>query len=59
VAQVGRPRTWYFITCPWCVSVWAGAVVVVLTKYLPTGWQWIALALAFSAVAGLISLVAS
>jgi hypothetical protein len=47
----------YFVTCPWCVSVWAGAVVApaaVLAGDSP--WFVIpAAALAFSYVAGLLA----
>ncbi len=58
-----RPRRWladhyegwavYLSTCMWCMSVWvAGAVVVVLTYFVPYGWSFVASVLAFSAVTG-------
>jgi hypothetical protein len=54
VLRVSRPRTWDFITCPWCTSVWIGAGVVALTALWPVEWAYGAAALAFSAVAGFL-----
>lgn len=42
------------ITCPWCVSIWFGAGAVALTRFWPQGWQYVAMALALSAVAGFL-----
>lgn len=52
---VKRPRVAVFITCPWCVSIWIGAGVVVLTRLWPDGWQYVALALALSGVTGFLA----
>lgn len=41
------------ITCPWCASMWLAAGVVLVRDF--AAWRWIALVLAFSAVAGLLS----
>lgn len=43
------------IVCPWCVSVWIAAGVLVLTRYCLGWWQWVAVGLAMSAVAGFLS----
>lgn len=51
----------YLVTCAWCVSIWVGAVVVVLTAVLPLHdplihWRWVPLVwLTVSAGTGLIS----
>ncbi len=43
--------------CPWCVSVWAAAPVVALTKFAPGVWQYPAMGLALTAAAGILSSV--
>lgn len=43
------------ITCPWCISIWLGAAVVLFTALAPVAWFYLACVLAFSAVAGLLS----
>lgn len=40
------------VTCQWCVSIWFAIGAVALTRYWPEGWQYAAMALAFSGVAG-------
>lgn len=42
-------------TCPWCVSVWIACGVVALTRLAPGAWQYAALVLACSALAGFLS----
>lgn len=44
-----------FITCPWCVSIWVGALVVLLQTVAPGPWFYASCVLAFSAVAGVLS----
>lgn len=44
-----------FLTCPWCVSVWIAAVVLLLAAFCGSWWRWIAAALAFSFVAGFLA----
>jgi hypothetical protein len=44
-----------FLTCPWCVSPWLAALLLACQHLAPTVTNFIALALALSAVAGLIS----
>lgn len=44
----------YFIGCPWCVSVWAGAVIFTLRKVNPTGADIVSGLLAASAVTGVV-----
>lgn len=39
------------VSCPWCMSIWLAAGVVVVRRY--RWWRPVALALAFSEVAGL------
>jgi hypothetical protein len=48
-------RAFYFVTCPWCVSIWIAGGVVALTRFYPTEWQYAALALALSGVAGFLA----
>lgn len=43
-----------FITCPWCIGLWFAAAAVILTRFWPQGWQYVAMALALSAVAGFL-----
>lgn len=63
VAEGGR-KLWIklddLVVCPWCVSVWAGAVVAPVTVWWGDNRVILAglLALAASAVAGLLSTVA-
>ena len=40
----------YLVTCPHCVSIYAGAAAVVLRKIAPRAWNPFATALALSAV---------
>ena len=42
----------YFIGCPWCVSIWAGAVIFTLRKVNPTGADIVSGLLAASAATG-------
>lgn len=48
-------RLGYFLTCPWCVSIWAGLGVVAARRALPAVWGPLAEALACSAVTGIIA----
>lgn len=68
-----RPRRWlyersrgagrlaYFVTCPWCVSVWVGALGALACLRWGDGWGWwlAALTLACSAVTGFLASFAS
>ena len=42
----------YLVSCPWCVSIWAGAFAVAARRVAPEAWSPLAHTLAFSAVAG-------
>ena len=42
----------YFIGCPWCVSIWAGAVIFTLRKVNPAGADIVSGLLAASAATG-------
>lgn len=42
----------YFIGCPWCVSIWAGAVIFTLRKVNPQGADVVSGLLAASAATG-------
>ena len=44
----------YLLTCPWCVSVWAGVAVAAGLKYAPKATEPVAQGLAASAVTGLM-----
>jgi Protein of unknown function (DUF1360) len=48
-------KAWEMITCPWCLSVWLAVPVVAFTKLIPGVWLYPALALALTAVTGLLS----
>lgn len=55
-ALAGRSdRMGVFITCPWCVSVWVAAGWALLLGLLPVAALVVGVALAWSAVAGLLS----
>jgi hypothetical protein len=45
----------YFVTCPWCVSIWAGALVVGARAVAPQQWDKVAQGLSFSALTGLVA----
>lgn len=47
----------YFVTCPWCVSIWLAAGWAVLTVAAPPAALSAGTVLAWSSVAGLISSV--
>lgn len=48
---------WSFelVSCPWCISIWLAAGVVALTKFAPGAWQYGAMFLALSGVAGYLA----
>jgi hypothetical protein len=48
---------WLFdlVSCVWCVSIWAAAAIVALTKFTPGVWQYPAMGLALSAAAGFLT----
>jgi hypothetical protein len=51
-----RPVLGYFVTCPWCVSVYVASAAVAVVAL--GGWSWAAwpaLALACSSVTGLLA----
>jgi hypothetical protein len=48
-------RLAYFVTCPWCVSMWVGAAWAALVVTAPPVATAAGAALAWSAVAGLLS----
>jgi hypothetical protein len=45
----------YFVNCPWCVSIWAGAVIFTLRRISPEAADWVSGILAASAVTGVSS----
>jgi len=45
----------YLLTCPWCVSIWAGAAVVTARHIAPATWEPVARMLTASAVSGMIA----
>lgn len=44
----------YFLTCPWCVSIWAAAFLVLLRKITPNLTSALEVLLTSSAITGLI-----
>jgi hypothetical protein len=55
IVVAARPRLAEFIACPWCVSPYLAALIVVCQALMPHVWLYVAAALAFSLVAGAIS----
>ena len=53
--HIERPGVFFFITCPWCTSIWIGAGVAALLWAWPAETIWPAAALSFSAAAGLLA----
>jgi hypothetical protein len=51
----GHDKLAWLIQCPWCVSPYVAAGVIVARQVAPRAWSPLARALAFSAVAGLLS----
>ena len=51
----GETKIGYLVTCPWCMSFWVGAGVVVARHTFPRTWSSVAKALTFSAVTGIIA----
>lgn len=49
---VAHPKIAYFLTCPWCVSVYVAAGAVVARRYAPRAWETVARASTFSFAAG-------
>lgn len=52
LAKVKDSRASDLVTCPFCLGVWLGALVVVLRIRFPRSWPWIARVLAGSETAG-------
>jgi hypothetical protein len=50
-----RWRAFQLTGCPWCMSIWFAAGVVALTKFAPSAWQYGAMFLALSGIAGYLS----
>jgi hypothetical protein len=55
IVKGGRPMLIEFSTCPWCVSPYLAAGVVVLQRLAPTICLYVTAVLAFSAVAGFLA----
>jgi hypothetical protein len=55
----GHPKLGYLLGCPWCISPYIAAAAIVARRRAPRGWDPVARALAFSAVAGIIHTVTS
>ena len=55
VVQKRSQAAFLFITCPWCVGLWIAAGAVALTRFVPSAWQYAALALALSGIAGFLA----
>lgn len=49
-----RPGLFYFITCPWCVSIWLAAALVTLAYFWPLPVAFACAILTASLVAGLV-----
>lgn len=44
----------YLITCPWCISIWAGLFFALLYVTFLPGFTFLALAFTFSAITGIL-----
>lgn len=56
--RLNPQETWtYLFTCPWCISIYLGAIAVAGMALIPTWWFYIALVGALSAVTGLITIL--
>lgn len=51
----GHLKIMELVTCPWCLSIWVAAGVVLARAVAPRLWGKIARGLAFSAGAGVIT----
>lgn len=51
----GHPKLAELAVCPWCISVWIGAVVALAGHRKVPGYRWVTSALAFSLAAGVIN----
>lgn len=49
------PELAYLLSCPWCVSIWIGAAVVLARRTAPGIWDPIARLLAGSQIAGMVA----
>lgn len=49
----------YLLACPWCLSVYFGALAVVAGQRWPRAWKPVSKALSYSALTGLLSEVKS
>jgi hypothetical protein len=45
----------YLLGCPWCLSMYFGALAVAGRRYVPGAWKPLSRALAFSATTGLLT----
>lgn len=45
----------YALTCPWCASIWLGALIALARRFFPEVWNPAAELLAISSATGLIS----
>lgn len=52
-----NPKLEYFFSCPWCVSIWAGAGLVALEKFAPNISKSTQSVLAASAITGIIETI--
>lgn len=55
INRYGHLKIMELVTCPWCLSIWVGAAVVLARATAPRLWGMIARGLAFSAGAGVIT----
>lgn len=55
INRYGHLKIAELLTCPWCLSIWVAAGVVIARAAAPRVWGMIARGLAFSAGAGVIT----
>jgi hypothetical protein len=53
--QYGDHSAADLVTCPWCLSPWVAAAVLVARRKFPTGWSFLSEVLAISAAVGLLT----
>jgi hypothetical protein len=55
MVESGHAKFAEVVQCSWCTGVWCAFGVVVARRAFPRAWSAVARALAFSAVAGILS----
>lgn len=49
-----KDKLTYFLTCPWCISIWVGLIFALTYLFFPEIFLIATLSLTFSAVTGIL-----